>query len=60
MNKNIQMGENVFVLPINMDNRTVEDIAKEAALRIVDVCVQVAKERGIDMKKDGEKPGEQG
>ena len=38
MNKNIQVGENMFVLPIDMNNRTVEDIAREAALRIVDVC----------------------
>ena len=42
-----------------MDNRTVEDIAKEATLRIVDVCDQVAKQRGIDMKKDVEKTKEE-
>ena len=59
MNKNIQVGENMFVLPIDMDNRTVEDIAREAALRIVDVCDQVAKQRGIVMKEDERKPGEQ-
>lgn len=59
MNKNIHVGENMFVLPIDMDNRTVEDIAREAALRIVDVCDQVAKQRGIDMKEDGEKQGDQ-
>ena len=53
MNKNMQVGENMFVLPINMDDRTVEDIAREAALRIVDVCDQVAKQRGIDIKNDG-------
>lgn len=58
MNKNIQVGENMFVLPIDMDNRTVEDIAREAALRIVDVCDQVAKQRGIDMTEDERKPGE--
>lgn len=57
MNKNIQVEENMFVLPIDMDNRTVEDIAREAALRIVYVCNQVAKQRGIDMKKDSEKQG---
>ena len=59
MNKNIQVGENMFVLPIDMDNRTVEDFAREAALRIVDVCDQVAKQRGIDMKEDERNPGEQ-
>ena len=59
MNKNIQVGENMFVLPIDMDNRTVEDIAREAALRIVDVCDQVAKQRWIVMKEDERKPGEQ-
>ena len=59
MNKNIQVRENMFVLPIDMDNRTVEDIAREAAIRIVDVCDQVAKQRGIGMKKDERKPGEQ-
>lgn len=59
MNKNIQVGENMFVLPMDMDNRTVEDIAREAALRIVDVCDQVAKQRGIDMKEDREKQGDQ-
>ena len=59
MNKNIQVGKNMFVLPIDMDNRTVEDIAREAALRIVDVCDQVAKQRGIDMKEDSEKQRKQ-
>ena len=53
MNKNIQVGENMFVLPIDMENRTVENIAREAALRIVDVCDQVAKERGVDIEKEG-------
>lgn len=60
MNENIQMGKNIFVLPIDMDNRSVEDIAREAALRINDVCDQVAKQRGIDIKKDSEKQGENG
>ena len=41
MSKNIQMGENTFVIPLDMDNRTVEDIAREVALRIIDVCDQV-------------------
>lgn len=58
MKENIQMSENIFVLPIDMDNRSVEDIAREAALRINDVCEQVAKQRGIDLGKDGGKQGE--
>ena len=45
-------GENIFVLPIDMDNRTVEDIAREAALRIVDVCDQIAKQREMEKKAD--------
>jgi len=55
MSKNIQMGENTFVIPLDMDNRTVEDIAREAALRVIDVCDQVAKQRGINTKDDREK-----
>lgn len=55
MSKNIQMGENTFVIPLDMVNRTVEDIAREAALRIIDVCDQVAKQRGINTKDDSEK-----
>ena len=55
MSKNIQMGENTFVIPLDMDNRTVEEIAREAALRVIDVCDQVAKQRGINTKDDREK-----
>ena len=55
MSKNIQMGENTFVIPLDMDNRTVEEIAREAALRVIDVCDQVAKQRGINTKDDSEK-----
>lgn len=50
MSENIQMGENLFVLPIDMDNRSVEDIAREAVLRINDVCDQVAKQREAEKK----------
>ena len=59
MNNNIQMKENVFVLPIDMDNRTVEDIGREAALRIVEVCDQVAKQRGIGLEENGVESGDQ-
>jgi len=50
MSEDIQMGENLFVLPIDMDNRSVEDIAREAVLRINEVCDQVAKQREAEKK----------
>ena len=35
MGENYRIGENLFVIPVDMENRYVEDIAREAALRIV-------------------------
>ena len=55
MSKNYQVGENVYVLPIDMENRSVEDIAREAALRIIDVCDQVGKQRESEKKTKEEK-----
>ncbi|MBO6113546.1 MAG: hypothetical protein J6P57_00665 [Lachnospiraceae bacterium] len=31
------MNKNIFVIPIDMDNRTVEEIAKDAAVKIIDI-----------------------
>ena len=50
MGKNFQVGENLFVLPIDMENRSVDDISKEAALRIMEVCDQVGKQREAEKK----------
>ncbi len=47
MKENIQVSENMFVLPIDMDNKSVEEIARVAALRINEVCEEIAKQRGI-------------
>ena len=38
MGENYRIGENLFVIPVDMENRYVEDIAREAALRIVEIC----------------------
>ena len=47
MKENIQVSENMFVLPIDMDNKSVEEIARVAALRINEACEEIAKQRGI-------------
>ena len=47
MKENIQVSENMFVLPIDMDNESVEEIARVAALRINEACEEIAKQRGI-------------
>ena len=31
------MNKNIFVIPIDMDNGTVEEIAKDAAVKIIDI-----------------------
>ena len=45
MGKSVQVGENMFVLPVDMENRSVEDIAREAASSILEVCEQVGRQR---------------
>ena len=38
MGENIRVSDNLFVLPVDMEGRSVDDIAKEAAERIVEIC----------------------
>ena len=50
MGKSYQVGENMFVLPVDMENRSVEDIARDAVASIMDVCDQVGKQREAERK----------
>ena len=50
MSKNFQVSENAFVLPIDMENRSVEDIARDAAASIIDLCDQVGRQREAEKK----------
>ena len=54
MKENIQVSENMFVLPIDMDNKSVEEIARVAALRINEACEEIAKQRGICLENGKE------
>ena len=51
MGKSFQVRENVFVLPIDMENRSVEDIARDAASSIVEVCDQIGRQRDAEKKE---------
>ena len=51
MGENYRIGENLFVIPVDMENRYVEDIAREAALRIVEICEKVGQEH--EERKNG-------
>ncbi|MBR4776071.1 MAG: hypothetical protein IK007_00505 [Lachnospiraceae bacterium] len=53
MGKSFKVRENVFVLPVDMENRSVEDIARDAVASIMSICDKVAKQRE-DEKKAGE------
>ena len=55
MGKNYQMRENVFVLPVDMENRSAENIARDAVSSIVEVCDQVGKQREAEKKAIAEK-----
>lgn len=50
MGKSYQVGENMFVLPVDMENRPVEDIARDAVASIMEVCDQVGKQREAERK----------
>ena len=50
MGKSYQVRENVFVLPVDMENRSAEDIARDAVASIIDVCDQVGKQREAERK----------
>ena len=50
MGKSYQARENMFVLPVDMENRPVEDIARDAVASIMDVCDQVGKQREAERK----------
>ena len=50
MGKNYQMRENVFVLPVDMENRSAENIARDAVSSIMEVCDKVGKQREAEKK----------
>ena len=50
MGKSYQVRENVFVQPVDMENRSAEDIARDAVASIIDVCDQVGKQREAERK----------
>ena len=50
MGKSYQVRENVFVLPVDMENRSAEDIARDAVASIMDVCDQVGRQREAEQK----------
>ena len=50
MGKSYQVRENVFVLPIDMENRSAEDIARDAVASIMDVCDKVGRQREAEQK----------
>ena len=50
MGKSFRVRENVFVLPVDMENRSAEDIARDAVASIMDVCDQVGKQREAERK----------
>ena len=50
MGKSYQVRENVFVLPVDMENRASEDIARDAVTSIMEVCNQVGKQREVEKK----------
>ncbi|MBO5472626.1 MAG: hypothetical protein J6A08_02380 [Lachnospiraceae bacterium] len=46
------MNDNIFVIGVNMENRSAEDIAREAALKIIGITDQmVAKQTAEKAKK---------
>ncbi|MBE5863427.1 MAG: hypothetical protein E7295_11335 [Lachnospiraceae bacterium] len=47
----IQIGKDIVVIPVNMENRSIEDIAREAALRIIEATDSMAKQRKMEKKE---------
>ncbi|ETP70864.1 hypothetical protein UYO_3196 [Lachnospiraceae bacterium JC7] len=45
MGKGFQVKDNVFVMPVDTENRSAEDIARDAVISIMEVCDQVARQR---------------
>lgn len=42
------MSNNIYVLNVDMENRNVEDIAQDAAVKIVEVFDKIIKEQEIN------------
>jgi hypothetical protein len=42
------MDENIFVVGVDMDNRSAEDIAKEATLKIAEITDQLIEKQKAD------------
>ncbi|WP_034500775.1 hypothetical protein [Butyrivibrio hungatei] len=45
MGENIRVSDNLFVLPVDMEGRSVDDIAREAAERIVEM---ISKDQNVE------------
>ena len=53
MGETFRVGDNLFVIPVDMENRLVEDIAREAVIRIAEFCEEVGRGREAN-KKEGD------
>lgn len=52
MGENIRVNEILFVMSVDMDGRSVDDIARDAAERIVKLFVQIGREHEATKKKN--------
>ena len=52
------MNKNIFVVGLDMDNRTPEDIGREAALKINEIVENLIAERDGKQEENTEKEGE--
>lgn len=51
MYETIQINKNIVVIPVDMGNRSVEDIAREMALKIIAATDSMAKQRKMEEKE---------
>lgn len=52
------MNKNIFVIPIDMNNRTVEDIAKDTAVKIIDITDKLIEKQKCPRRLRSEKISE--
>lgn len=45
------MNDNIFVIGIDMDNKSVEDIARETALKIIDITDKMVARQNAEKSK---------
>ncbi len=46
------LNKSIFVIPVDMENKSIDEIAKEATIKIIDVVEQVGKEREKEVEKN--------